>query len=71
MDSVYVARCCCAIRNIDRLGGVSAMNDDDEIALMWARLLLAAAAFVFVLLVAAIVITAGIDTAIQMLRIWK
>jgi len=47
------------------------MNDDDEIALIWARLILAAAAFVFVLLVVGILITAGIDTAIQMLRIWK
>jgi hypothetical protein len=49
----------------------NAMNDDDEIALIWARLILAAAAFVFVLLVVGILITAGIDTAIQMLRIWK
>jgi len=45
------------------------MNDDDEIALLWARTILAAAVFVIVLVAIGMVATAAIDTAIYMLGV--
>lgn len=45
------------------------MNEDDEIALLWARTILAAAVFVIVLVAVGLVATAAIDTAIYMLGV--
>ena len=46
------------------------MNDDDEIALMWARLLLGAAGVVLTMLLAALfVIHAVIPTAVYMISV--
>lgn len=45
------------------------MNEDDEIALLWARTILAAAVFVIVLVAIGMVATAAIDAAIYMLGV--
>jgi len=45
------------------------MNDDDEIALLWARTILAVAVFVIVLVAIGMVATAAIDAAIYMLGV--